>query len=94
MISHLQLCNCSLKISNINLGRASQARQEVFAPLGQSQQSLIKLLQLLQLRLQQLKSEGEVEDSVDEEYEITVSIQTQQTTLEEEEADKKNAWIH
>lgn len=57
--------------------------------MGQSQQSLIKLLQLLQLRLQQLKSEGEVEDSVDEEYEITVSIQTQQTTLEEEEADKK-----
>lgn len=60
LISHLQLNKHSLKISNINLGRASQERQEVFTPLGKGQQCLIKLLQVLQLQLQPLypKSEG------------------------------------
>ncbi len=46
LISHLQFSVCSLEISSVNLGRISQTRQEVFTPLGQSQQGLIKQLQL------------------------------------------------
>lgn len=54
-MTHFELSNCSLQVSDVDLGSTSEVRQEVVTPLGQGQQSLVEQLHLRQLGLQLLK---------------------------------------